>query len=256
MEVELELSQVLDPNVDHDQAPPPACVDCRSNVDTSRPFRSVKEAVAIFGERFLVGEIYNPKPFTFSRKETPFFAPSPVVERESQHWSHSSPSLRDSSYNNDTTLSDTVKMLEAELENTKAELKLLKERESETEVALASLNAELHKNMSKLALAEAAMAARAVGRGGDGADGSLIIREEEKKRDAYLRMESGASQSLAQILSIGEKEGLFVGRKKERKLVMKKKPIVPLVGDLFSRKKGTSTTMRNPLYAPPHLQWN
>ncbi|KAL2254313.1 UNVERIFIED_CONTAM: WEB family protein [Sesamum indicum] len=255
--MELELPQVLDPNVDHDQTPPPARVDYRSNVDTSRPFRSVKEAVAIFGERFLAGEIYTPKPFSFPRKETPFFAPSPVVEPEPQHWSHSSPSPRGSSCSNATTLSDTVRKLEAELENTKAELKLLKERESETEVALASLNAELHKNMSKLALAEAAVAARAASRGGDGADGAMIIREEEKKRDAYLKMESGASQSLAQILSIGdEKEGLFVGRKKERKLVMKKKPIVPLVGDLFSRKKRTSTTLHNPLYAPSHLQWN
>ncbi|KAL0384605.1 UNVERIFIED_CONTAM: hypothetical protein Sradi_2854800 [Sesamum radiatum] len=252
--MELELPQVLDPNVDHDQTPTPARVDYRSNVDTSRPFRSVKEAVAIFGERFLAGEIYTPKPFSFPRKETPFFAPSPVVEREPQHWSHSSPSPRGSSYSNDTAVSDTVKKLEVELENTKAELKLLKERESETEVALASLNAELHKNMSKLALAEAAVAGRAAGRGGDGA---MIIREEEKKRDAYLRMESGASQSLAEILSIGEKEGLFVGRKKEKKLVMKKKPIVPLVGDLFSRKKGTSsTTLHNPLYAPSQLQWN
>ncbi|KAL0422249.1 UNVERIFIED_CONTAM: hypothetical protein Slati_3247800 [Sesamum latifolium] len=187
--MELELPQVLDPNVDHDQTPPPASVDYRSNVDTSRPFRSVKEAVAVFGERFLAGEIYTPKPFSFPRKETPFFAPSPVVEREPQHWSHSSSSPRGSSSSNDTALSDTVKKLEAELENTKAELKLLKERESETEVALASLNAEVHKNMSKLALAEAAVAARAAGRGGDGVDGAMIIREEEKKRDAYLRME-------------------------------------------------------------------
>ncbi|KAK4438351.1 hypothetical protein Salat_0169400 [Sesamum alatum] len=252
----MEPPQVLDPNVDQDQTPPLASVDYRSNVDTSRPFRSVKEAVAIFGERFLAGEIYTPKPFAFPKKETPFFAPSPTVEREPQHWSHSSPSPRGSTCSNDTALSDTVKKLEVELENTKAELKLLKERESETEVALASLNAEIHKNMSKLALAEATVAARAATQGGDGADRTMIIREEEKKRDAYLRMESGASQSLAQILSIGEKEGLFVGRKKERKLVMKKKPIVPLVGDLFSRKKGTSTTLHNPLYAPSHLQWN
>lgn len=249
----MEHLPVLDPNVDHDhdhdQTPAPtALVDYRSSVDTSRPFRSVKEAVAIFGERFLAGEIYTPKPFAFPKKETPFFSPSPGVleSSEPQHWGHSSPSPRGSSCSNDTALSDTVKKLEAELENTKAELKLLKERESETEVALASLNAELHKNMSsKLALAEAA------GRGGDAMN---VIREEEKKRDAYLRMESGDSQSLAQILSIGEKEGSFVGRKKERK---KKKPIVPLVGDLFSRKKGTnSTTLHNPLYAPSHLQWN
>ncbi|KAI3445600.1 hypothetical protein Pfo_002265 [Paulownia fortunei] len=249
MEEEL---QVLDPDDGHQK---PAA----ATVDTSRPFRSVKEAVAIFGERFLVGEIYTPKPFIFPKKETPFLSPSSRVDKE-PHWNYTSPSPRGSSYSHDTTLSDTVKKLEAELEDTKAELKLLKERESETEVALASLNAELHKNMSKLARAEAEVAARAAASSRSAsslhmADGAMIIKEEEQKRDAYLRMESGPSPSLAQILSIGEKEGLFVGRKKERKGV-KKKPIIPLVGDLFSRKKGTSTTLHNPLYASSHLQWN
>lgn len=207
-------------------------VDHRSNVDSSRPFRSVKEAVAIFGEKILVGEIYSPKPFSFSKKETPFFSPSPRVDIEPTSKYSSSPSPRGSSfYSQDTELSDTVKKLEVELEETKNELKLLKERESETEVALASLNAELHRNMSKVARAEAAEAAKAA----------------EKKRDLI-------GPSLAQVLSVGEKESLFVGKKKGRK----KKPIIPLVGDLFSRKKGSSTALHNPLYATSssHFHYN
>ncbi|PIN13643.1 hypothetical protein CDL12_13732 [Handroanthus impetiginosus] len=254
--MEEEVLQLLDSH-DHHQKPASDAADYHSNVDTSRPFRSVKEAVAIFGERFLVGDIYSPKPFNFPKKETPFFLPSPKVDKES-HVTHSSPSPRGSSYSHDTTLSDTLKKLEAELEETKAELKLLKDKESETEVALASLNAELHKNMSKLAQVEAAAASDAARsasvRGGGRVDGATIIREEEKKRDAYLRMERSPSRSLAQILSIGGKEGLFLERKKERKLVMKKKPIIPLVGDLFSKKKGTSK--HNPLHASPNLQWD
>ncbi|KAK6121343.1 hypothetical protein DH2020_044915 [Rehmannia glutinosa] len=130
-----------------------AAVDHNPNVDTSRPFRSVKEAVAIFGERIMVGpHIYSPNPFTLPKKDTPNFSPSPKLDKESSS-KYSSPSTpRSSSYtSHDTTLFDTVRKLEAELDQTKAELKLLKERESETEVALASLNAELHKNMSELA---------------------------------------------------------------------------------------------------------
>ncbi|KAE8698822.1 ATP-dependent RNA helicase DHX29-like isoform X1 [Hibiscus syriacus] len=220
--------------------------DYRSNVDTSRPFRTVKEAVAVFGERLLVGEIYTPKPYTYSRppsQEITWFSPGTPLSRKDDQ--------RENNTHHREVL-DTLKKLETELEETKAELKLLKERESETEIALASLNAELHKNMSKLAIAEAAAAKKAaettpmprtvsleMGKGED------IAREEAKRKELMKRMEN--NPTLSQILSIGEKEGYFAG-KRERKL-MKKKPIVPLVGDWIFKKKGSHTTLQNPLYA-------
>ncbi|XP_022727344.1 WEB family protein At3g51220-like [Durio zibethinus] len=199
------------------------------NVDTSRPFRSVKEAIAVFGERLLVGEIYTPKSYTYSRppsQEITWYSPS----RKEDHGQES---------NQLQGVLGTLKKLEAELEETKKELKLLKERESETEIALASLNAELHKKMSKLAEAEAAAAKRAattpramsfeIGNGED------IAREEERRRELMKRMEN--NPTLSQILSIGDKEGYFEV-KRERKL-MKKKPI-PLIGDWLFKKKGSS----------------
>lgn len=211
-------------------------LDYSSTVDTSSPFRSVKEAVAIFGERLLTGEIYSPKPYNANyvpKQETAwkYFSPSPTPKPKAE--------------DNENVLFDTLKRLEAELEETKVELKLLKERESETEVALASLNAELHKNMSKQAQAEAAAAAtRAAGveRANSG------IREEERRSEMMIRMED--SPTLAQILRLGG-EGYF-GGKQERK-TMKKKPIIPLVGDLFSRKKRSSSALNNHLYSSPHL---
>ncbi|KZV48666.1 WEB family protein [Dorcoceras hygrometricum] len=217
-------------------------VDYRSNVDVSRPFRSVKEAVAVFGERIMVGEIYSSKqPFSFPEKETPIFSPSPHVCL----LKHSSSGRGQ----NDASLSDTVKKLEAELEETRAELKLLKEKESETEVALAVLNAELHESMLKLAQVDLAISGSPVRGVGD-----TITRDDadqEEKRESR----TSTSQSLKQILSVAQNEGLFWGKKKGKKPV-KKKPIIPLVGGLFSGKKGTSTRMYTSLHSSSHMHWS
>ncbi|RVW70930.1 WEB family protein At1g75720 [Vitis riparia] len=192
-----------------------------SSVDTSRPFRSVKEAVAIFGERLLAGELHSPKPFYY-KHESPPRTPQAIIRYDDRE-------LKDNENGEKHGLVSTVKKLEAELEETKVELRLLKERESETEVALASLNAELHKNMSRMAQAEAAAAAKAVA----------------------LRRREGPSPTLAQILSLSERPGRR--NQKERQKKMKKKPIIPLVSDLFSWKKGPSTTLHNPLYPASQL---
>ncbi|KAG6781928.1 hypothetical protein NC652_007909 [Populus alba x Populus x berolinensis] len=225
-------------------SPKPA-KDCSSSVDTSRPFRSVKEAVAIFGKQILVGEIYSSKPYYNPSGEENiswrFLSPSP---------SYKSPK-EDHHYEQNEVFGALMK-LEAELKETKTQLKLLKERESETEIALASLNAEFHKNMSKLAMAEATAAKEAVER-------SAVSFEREKKEDLLLKEEERMirmenSPTLAQILSLGEEKGCFRG--KEERKAMKKKPIVPLVGDLFFKKKGSSNTLNNPLYASPEVCFN
>lgn len=233
----------------------PQVHDFTSTVDTSRPFTSVKEAVAIFGERLLVGEIYSPSPKPFSDTTTAY-SPSPIRREPSWRFS-STPSpiklSKEEGNNNSTiTLLDTVKKLETELEKTKVELKMLKERGSETEVALATLNAELHKNMSKLAQAEAVAAGKA-------AVATKTVRfeieksenrEGEKKMDddKYMRR-TVDSKKLGQLISLGENDHIFGGKNVRKK----QKPIIPLVGDLlfFKRKTTSSTNHHNPLYASP-----
>jgi len=235
--------------------------DYSSTVDTSRPFSSVKEAVAIFGERLLVGEIYSPSPKPFSFSDTtstaPYYSPSVTIKREPSWRSMpSSPSPISpiklpfkEEENNNNSIFDTVKKLEAELEKTKTELKMLKERGSETEVALATLNAELHKNMSKLAQAEAAAAGKAAAK---------TVRFENTDRENKNinnggEKKMGNSQTLAHIISLGENDHIFGGgkRRHNNNKSTKQKPIIPLLSDFFFKRKNSTNHHNNPLYASP-----
>ncbi|CAI0439449.1 unnamed protein product [Linum tenue] len=131
---------------------------------------------------------------------------------------------------------ESVRRLEAELEETKAALKQLKEQGSETEIALASLNAELHMNMARMAQAEAAAA----------------------KKAADLMMRMVGSPTLAQILNLGSEMSSngYYSNKKMKADGKKKKPIVPLVGDFlyWKRKKDSrSAVSDNPLYGSPNV---
>ncbi|KAI3936763.1 hypothetical protein MKW92_033668 [Papaver armeniacum] len=238
-----------------------------AKVDTSRAFRSVKEAVAIFDERLLAGVFFSssPKPQTVStsfksQEIQPSKLPSsppplppqlPLVLTTS---SNISPIKQKPTEDGNATVKNMLKKLENELEETKRELNLLKERESETEVALATLNAELHKNMAKMDEAEALAAGEKAALGskrstqlyiGGSGDHKYAgssheaddIREEITKMERY-------STSLAEVLSLGEKEGYFdhfqdkkTLKKNKMASIKKEKPIIPLVGDFFSRKK-------------------
>ena len=151
--------------------------------------------------------------------------------------------------NNSNSIFDTVKKLEAELEKTKTELKMLKERGSETEVALATLNAELHKNMSKLAQAEAAAAGKAAAK----TVRFENINRENKNINNGGEKKMGNSQTLAHIISLGENDHIFGGgkRRHNNNKSTKQKPIIPLLSDFFFKRKNSTNHHNNPLYASP-----
>lgn len=78
---------------------------------------------------------------------------------------------------------------------------------------------------------------------------SLKMNNEDKKKERRSVTWESSSPTLAEMLTIGETDVGLIGKKKEKK----KKPIIPLVADLFSRKKRSSTSVDNPLFASSHL---
>ncbi|CAL4994450.1 unnamed protein product [Urochloa decumbens] len=265
----------------------------RAEVDTARPFRSVKEAVAVFGDRILVGDSHsrhsssaastatpnanasadpNAMPTTIAKHEasssssTMTFSPNPMAEAEEEitpatvpiySAPSSPPSLtsspspingrggddrRDHHEAGGLEVMRSIQKLEAEVTETRQEVAQLRKRGNEMEMAVASLNAQLHRGLSKLAEMEADRSATAAARrsiGGD-TDVASTLRSEY-----YL-------PSFSHALSLGEVDDadeLMMGSRR-RKRAQKVKPIVPLIGDiLFSKRKSTKEKVDGGFYS-------
>ncbi|GAB2293112.1 hypothetical protein Dimus_027324 [Dionaea muscipula] len=193
-------------------------------VDTSSPFSSVKEAVALFGHRLVPRDI------------RPNIANGDISRNHIEHQSHEDDQYI--SYHDDNYETILRKLVD-ELEKTKMEIKLLKERESETEVALASLNSLVHLNMSRMAQVEAAEAAKA----------AVAMGSNHEESRWY----SSPKITLGEVLRVGERSeelGKLLMMKKKKN---KKKPIVPLVSDIFGRKKRSPShgDVSSPFYSSP-----
>ncbi|KAF3527869.1 hypothetical protein DY000_02041052 [Brassica cretica] len=102
------------------------------HVDTSRSFSLVKEAVATFGQRIMLPRkihTLNSKPVSPIASPNISQIAKPVSPKDE--------------------LMDVLKKLEAEITETKTEVRMLKERELEIEVSLATLDAEQDKIYQK-----------------------------------------------------------------------------------------------------------
>ncbi|XP_042454878.1 WEB family protein At3g51220-like [Zingiber officinale] len=181
-------------------------VPAQGEVDTTRPFRSVKEAVAVFGERLLTGDASSSHKVTASSKvDTP---PMPIL---------SFPNLVPKP---------------AEVEEIKQELIHMKERESQTAKTIATLRSQVQDRISKLEATESAQP----------------VDQWQEYRTTNLEERFEYLPTLRQVLSIVRTEDQTQFGRRRIKL-QKKKPIVPLVGDMFSRKKGANVDLSSSFYS-------
>lgn len=273
-----------------------AAASDRAEVDTARPFRSVKEAVAVFGDRILVGHSHSIHSSSASTIATPnantsaganamptpsanhntssssstimTFSQSPMAEVEEEimpatvpmYSAPSSPPSLMSSPSPINTRSGcgddrgheekgimvmhSIQKLEAEVAETRQEVSQLRKRGNEMEMAVASLNAQLHRGLSKLAEMEADRAARR-SIGGDTDMASTLRWGDKLAASEYL-------PSFSHALSLGEiDDAEFMGSR--RRKAQKVKPIVLLIGDmLFSKRKSSKEKVDEGLYSGDH----
>ncbi|KAK9109832.1 hypothetical protein Sjap_017892 [Stephania japonica] len=159
-----------------------------------------------------------------------------------------------------TCLMNSLKKLESELEKTKLDVKLLKEREQEMRMTMASITAALKNNIYGMAAKDGEQEER--GSSFDERDDSSGEDDicEEKQQDTSspsLWLEHSSSTAAHRDEEKRNKGDLC--REKQQVQMRKVKPIIPLLGDIFSRKKNSSSSpdsIHNLLYTSHNMYFD
>ncbi|CAN6582497.1 unnamed protein product [Malus baccata var. baccata] len=197
----------------------------RAEIDTRRPFRSVKEAVALFGEKVLAGELYASQLKQMQNEanrngHNPALSRIGTVTAELEDTKQSLQKAREES----ELMENCLSSLKQELDCTKRELQQLKEREYEKHFIETEIEdvRTFDEDSTKFETKPQASSEE---------DESF---EFQKKR--YVTFANPPSLAKVMIAPGGVEETL----ERHPSLKKKKKPLIPLISGIFSKKKGSS----------------
>ncbi|GJN38359.1 hypothetical protein PR202_gb27394 [Eleusine coracana subsp. coracana] len=246
----------------------------RAEIDTRAPFRSVREAVALFGEKVLAGELYAGRRLTVNENHasatwpnhhtTMAAVPTAEVVVSVQHHAPVTAELAEAKQELEKEREEKQKMagciqtLQDELSHAMRELKRLKAREDEEDAAkIIDLHQVDDDVVVDLKFVEEEKQQphynnnNSIAAGGEVQKKRYVTFADPPTADVVMELHRAPSSQphyyhreprFQRQMSAGHEPVAAREEEEGRKKKKKKKPLIPLVGALFMRRKKSSNT--------------